>query len=113
MYYPAVCKGPSLAFLILMGSASVLLAGPAAYKGPDPCALATEGDSPVDKACREGGIKAAKVAMKDLLREGRKAGVKHECDDCHIADDDYTKLTAGAEEKFTKLLNATRKQQKP
>jgi hypothetical protein len=105
-----VCKVPSLVFLILLGSATVLLAQPAAYKGPDPCKRATGTDSPIDKACREGGLKSAKAAMKDLLRDGRKAGVKHECDDCHTADDDYSKLTKDAEEKFAKLLDAVSKQ---
>jgi hypothetical protein len=105
-----VCKVPSLVFLILLGSASALLAEPAPYKGPDPCKLATDGDSPVDQACRQGGIKAAKQAMKDLLRDGRKAGVKHECDDCHTDDADYSKIAKDAKEKFGKLLDAVGKQ---
>jgi hypothetical protein len=103
-----VCKVPSLVFLIVFGSASILLAEPAPYKGPDPCTLAT-GDSPVAKACREGGIKSAKTKMKELLREGRAAGVKHDCDHCHIDDADYSKLVQGAEEKFKKLIDAIAK----
>jgi hypothetical protein len=97
--------------MVLLGSTSVLLADPAEYKGPEPCKLATGTDSPVDKACREGGIKAAKVAMKEMLRTGRKAGLKNECDDCHTAADDYSKLAKGSEEKFAKLLEAVRKLQ--
>jgi hypothetical protein len=97
--------------MVLLGSTSVLLADPGGYKGPDPCKLATGNETPVDKACREGGIKAAKVAMKEMLRTGRKAGLKNECDDCHTADDDYSKLSKDAEGKFAKLLEAVRKLQ--
>ncbi len=99
----------SLIVLVLVGSSSVLLAQPSPYKGPDPCKRATGTDSPVDKACRESGLKGAKATMKEMLRDGRKAGVKFECDDCHTADDDYSKLTADAEAKFAKLVEAVRK----
>jgi hypothetical protein len=84
-------------------------AAPAAYTGPDPCTLATKGDSPVAKACAEGGIKAAKVKMKELLKAGRAAGAKYQCDDCHTNDADYAQLGKGADEKFAKLLAATKK----
>jgi hypothetical protein len=97
--------------MVLLGSSSVLLAEPAGYKGPDACKLATGTETPVDKACREGGVKAAKVAMKEMLRTGRKAGLKHECDECHETDADYSKLVKGAEDKFAKLLEAVRKLQ--
>jgi hypothetical protein len=108
-----VCKVPSLVFLValvVLGSASALLAEPIPSKGQEPCKAATGTDSPVDKACREGGIPAAKATMKQLLRDGRKAGIKHECDDCHTADDDYSKLTKDAQEKLAKLLEAVAKQ---
>src|SRR5688572_4066043 len=38
----------------------------AGYTGPDPCKLATKGNSPVAQACRDGGAKAAKAVMKEL-----------------------------------------------
>jgi hypothetical protein len=103
-----VCKIASFAFLILAGAGSVLAAAEVPDKGPA-CKLATGGDalaSPVDQACREGGVPAAKAKMKEMLRDGRRAGVKHECDDCHSSDDDYSKLVKGADEKFKKLLAA-------
>jgi hypothetical protein len=85
-------------------------AAPAAgYTGPDACKHAGKGDSPVDKACREGGVKAAKAAMKAMLKDGRAAGIRHECEDCHTDDTDYAKLSKDAEDKFNKLLAATRK----
>jgi hypothetical protein len=79
------------------------------YGGPDPCRLAIKGDSPVAKACREGGIKSAKVVMKDLIKNARAAGVKYQCDDCHANDSDYTQLSKGAQDKFAKLLAVNRK----
>jgi hypothetical protein len=74
------------------------------YSGPDPCQLATKGDSPVAKACREGGIKSAKATMKELVKGARAAGSRYQCDDCHINDADYAQLGKGAEDKFAKLL---------
>jgi hypothetical protein len=81
-------------------------AGATDYTGPDPCTMATKGDSPVAKACREGGIKAAKVSMKELLKSARANGVKYQCDDCHINDTDYAQLGKGAEDKFARLVAA-------
>jgi hypothetical protein len=79
------------------------------YNGPDPCKLAVDGDSPVDKACREGGIKSAKTAMKSLLKDARANGARFDCDDCHINEEDYAQLSQGTDEKFAKLLAAARK----
>jgi hypothetical protein len=108
LYDSGVCKIPSLVFLILAAAGSVVVA--AAETPPSqPCKLATGGDnlaSPVDQACKEGGVGAAKIKMKEMLREGRRAGVKNECDDCHTTDEDYSKLAKGAEERFKKLLAA-------
>jgi hypothetical protein len=76
----------------------------APYSGPDPCKHATDGKSLVAKACDRGGIKAAKALMKDIVKQGKAAGVKFDCDDCHMDEDEYDKLTDGAHEKFDKLL---------
>ncbi len=108
MYYPRVCKIPCLVFLILAGTGSVLAAAEKPDKGT-PCKLATGGDplaSPVDDACKQGGVPAAKAKMKELVRDARKAGTKFECDDCHKTDADYSKLVDGAQDKFKKLLAA-------
>ena len=66
-----------------------------------------DGDSPVDKACREGGLKAAKTAMKGLLKDARANGARFDCDDCHINEEDYAQLSQGTDEKFAKLLAAS------
>jgi hypothetical protein len=99
---PAPAKPPA-------GSAPVPAAPSGSYSGPDPCKLAVDGDSPVDKACREGGIKAAKTAMKSLLKDARANGARFDCDDCHINEEDYAQLSQGTDEKFAKLLAAARK----
>jgi hypothetical protein len=71
-----------------------------------PCAIATKGDSPVAKACATGGLIDAKKAMRDMVKRGKAAGVKFECDDCHKNDVGYD-LTPQARDSFTKLLAAT------
>ena len=46
--------------------------------------------------------------MKNLLKQGRAAGMKLECDDCHSSEDDYSKLTDKAKERFKELLSAAK-----
>ncbi len=48
----------------------------AAYSGPGPCKHALKGHSPIVKACAEGGLKAAKSAMKNMVKEGKAVGMK-------------------------------------
>jgi hypothetical protein len=80
----------------------------AGYTGPDPCKLAVKGNSPVAQACKDGGVKAAKAAMKDLVARAKANGTKFRCDDCHKDPQDNTKLAADAPEKFKKLLAAAK-----
>jgi hypothetical protein len=63
----------------------------------------------VAKACSEGGLKAARATMKDLVKRARSAGVKFECDRCHSDEKDFSQLTKGAREKFAHLLAAAAK----
>ena|SRR5688500_12328735 len=71
------------------------------------CTVATKGDSPVAKACKEGGIKKANTVMKAMVKQGKTKGLKLGCDDCHKdhSADNYT-LTKTAQENFKKLLAA-------
>ena len=69
------------------------------------CAIATKGESPVARACNEGGLIQAKRTMRDLVKKGRAAGTKFECDDCHKNDTNY-ELTAQARDNFKRLLAA-------
>ena len=87
--------------LSVLGSA-VAISGRAVADNT-PCAIATKGDSPVAKACAAGGLVDAKRTMRDLVKNGKKAGVKFECDDCHKNDVGYD-LTPQARENFKKLL---------
>jgi hypothetical protein len=80
----------------------------AGYTGPDACKLAVKGTSPVAQACRDGGVKAAKATMKELVAKAKANGQKFRCDDCHKDPQDNTKLAADAPEKFKKLLAAAK-----
>ena len=74
-------------------------------RADEACKLAKAG-SPMAKPCAEGGIKKAKEAMKNLVREGRKAGVKMECDECHKDPARYDVLADDARAKLEKLMKA-------
>jgi hypothetical protein len=71
------------------------------------CTIATQGDSPVAKACQEGGIRLAKRKMKELVRAAREKGMVSECTDCHDGIDAWT-LTKGANDKFRRLIDLSR-----
>jgi hypothetical protein len=81
----------------------------ASYTGPNPCKVGGRGDSPVDRACNEGGVKAAKLAMRDLVKKGKAQGVKFQCDDCHTNTEDMSQLGDSAKEKFKQLVEAASK----
>jgi hypothetical protein len=74
------------------------------------CRLAVKGDSPVARACAEGGLLRAKQTMRALLKRAKTAGVRFECEDCHVGGDDkgYDRLTRDGRDKFAKLLDANR-----
>lgn len=92
----------------LVGSALVVAGGgfAGAQDAAPPCKLATKGDSPVAKACKDGGIKKAKQVMKELTKKAKAAGTKFDCDDCHKDDAHYDLLTDDGNDKFKKLLAA-------
>src|SRR5947207_14462736 len=70
------------------------------------CTIATQGDSPVARACAEGGTELARKKMKELVSVGRSRGLKFGCDSCH--NEDSNALTASARADFKKLLAANR-----
>jgi hypothetical protein len=82
-----------------LGAATAALAADA----PPPCTVAVKGDSPVAKACKEGGIPQAKRTMKELVRAAKAKGMNVDCTDCHKNTEDF-KLNKDATEKFGKLL---------
>jgi hypothetical protein len=73
------------------------------------CTVATKGDSPVAKACAQGGVKAAKAKMKQLVKTARDNGVRFECDYCHKDPDKGFELNSVARDKFKELLAAQTK----
>ena len=84
---------------------AVLSLGGDAARADEACKLAKNG-SPMSKPCAEGGIKKAKQAMKTLVRDARKAGVKIECDECHKDPARYDVIADDARAKLDKLLKA-------
>jgi hypothetical protein len=74
------------------------------YRGPDPCKMALLGESPVAKACSEGGERQAIELMQSFVKRARAEGIVFQCIDCHIDEDDRTKLAPQADAEFRKLL---------
>lgn len=74
------------------------------YRGPDPCQMALAGESPVAKACSEGGRRKAIEMMTLFVKRAKAEGIIFVCADCHADEDDFSKLTSRAEAEFRKLL---------
>jgi hypothetical protein len=69
------------------------------------CTVATQGDSPVARACSQGGRAEAKKVMKAAVRAAKDKGGKFTCDDCHKdVDGSNFDLKPNARENFKKLL---------
>ena len=75
-----------------------------AYHGAEPCQMALLGESPVAKACSDGGKKGAILMMQTFVRRARENGIAFECVDCHPVEDDFSKLAPEADLEFRKLL---------
>jgi hypothetical protein len=97
----------SAAMLVSLGAVFLNVPTPAA-RAQGGCRNA-RGDSPVARACQEGGVIAAKQTMRKLVREARNGGVHFECSDCHNDDDNYDRLVPDARDKFARLLAAARR----
>ena len=94
----------------LLLAASALALAPmslARAEGEAKCTIATKGDSPIAKACAEGGQKAAAKKMKELVKAAKAKGTKFTCDGCH-EDMETFKLNADAGKGFAKLLEAAK-----
>jgi len=74
------------------------------YRGPDPCRMALMGDSPVAKACSDGGVRRAVELMQTFVKRAKAEGIEFACADCHVDEDDLTKLRPEADAEFRKLL---------
>jgi cytochrome c5 len=90
---------------LLTGLLTVGLFTATASADDNACTIATKGDNPVVKACKDGGIKRAKATMKAMQKVGKEKGMKVECDKCHKDESAGNwKLTDTAESDFKKLL---------
>ncbi len=74
------------------------------YRGPAPCRMALTGDSPVARACSEGGEQRALDLMSLFVKRARAEGFNFTCGDCHLDEDDRTRLSPTADADFRKLL---------
>lgn len=70
------------------------------------CTIAKD-ESPMSKACAQGGRKAAAREMKRLVKQARAAGMKTKCARCH-KDMDTLELERDARDQLRKLLEAVR-----
>jgi len=74
------------------------------YLGPDPCHMALTGDSPVARACSEGGERRAMDLMQLFVKRAQAEGFKFVCASCHLDEDDRSRLAPNADADFRKLL---------
>jgi hypothetical protein len=90
---------------LLAGFLAVTVFTSTSRAADDKCTIAVKGDNPVVAACKDGGIKKAKSAMKAMQKKGKESGKKFECDDCHKDESagNWT-LNKDAESKFKELL---------
>ena len=75
-----------------------------AYHGADPCKMALVGESPVARACSEGGLRKANDLMQSFVKRAKVEGLTFVCVDCHPDEDDFSKLAPGVDVEFRKLL---------
>src|SRR5262245_37912463 len=91
--------------LLLLGAPAPRLGRADEGTALKPCTIAVKGDSPVQRACKEGGVDRAKATMKRLVgvARGKQHGRHFACDDCHV-DEDSWRLTEDARTRFKELL---------
>jgi hypothetical protein len=70
--------------------------------GPNSCHFAHV-DSPVGKACLQGGLRLAKREMKAMIKIAKDRGMKFDCDSCHKNEEDW-KLNGEARTLFARVL---------
>jgi hypothetical protein len=72
-----------LASAIVAAGAYGALAPSTAYAGDEACTTKKFHYAAVEKACKEGGRKAAKDVMKAAVKKAKAAGKDIKCKDCH------------------------------
>jgi hypothetical protein len=95
----------SLTTFVCAAALGALLPSKSAF-ADDKCTIATKPESVVGKACAEGGRKAAKKLMKEIVKKAKEKGTKFQCDGCHKNMDGTMELNKEAKADFKKLLAA-------
>jgi hypothetical protein len=82
---------PSLALAVAMmaGAALGVLAPSIAHAGDDACTTKKFHYPAVEKACKDGGRKAAKDVMKSAVKKAKAAGKDMKCTSCHEDTKDF------------------------
>jgi hypothetical protein len=93
----ATCLGLLVGYLLNAGAGNA----------SQPCRIA-KGESPVARACAEGGVVRAKQSMRALIKQARAGGASYVCEDCHQDTERYELLQPDAKQRFAKLLAAIR-----
>jgi formate-dependent nitrite reductase cytochrome c552 subunit len=66
--------------------------------------MALTGESPVARACSDGGLRGAMELMQTFVKRAKAEGMTFVCTDCHVEEDDYSRLAPNADAEFRKLL---------
>jgi hypothetical protein len=93
----ATCLGLLVGYLLNAGAGNA----------SQPCRIA-KGESPVARACAEGGVLRAKQSMRAMIKQARAGGANYVCEDCHQDTERYDLLQPDAKQRFAKLLAAIR-----
>jgi hypothetical protein len=72
-----------LAAAVTVGAAAGMLSPSVAHAGDDACQTTKFHYPAVEKACKEGGRKAAKEVMKGAVKKAKAAGTDLKCTSCH------------------------------
>jgi hypothetical protein len=79
----------ALAVAIMAGAALGVLAPSIAHAGDDACTTKKFHYPAVEKACKDGGRKAAKDLMKNAVKKAKAAGKDVKCTSCHEDTKDF------------------------
>src|ERR1700749_4180246 len=74
---------PLLASALVIGAAAALLT-PSIARAGDDCTATKFHYSAVEKACKDGGRKAAKDLMKASMKKANGSGKDFKCTSCHV-----------------------------
>jgi hypothetical protein len=83
MIQPTRSVSTRILLSVVLGAAALGLAAPKAHAGDDACSTTKFHFPAVEKACKDGGRKAAKDVMKAAVKKAKDAGKDYKCTNCH------------------------------